>query len=143
MDSWWQASREICQSDRCEQTEGGPRARPTGGRTESEGKRRKEGGREAEIDAEGEKKGGREGGEGRKKRDANVMRGRPFSCCTNDQANGAASKNTNLQIVNTQPPLFNKCNEVGPSLPSLRYHKHAESKYSVKSTAFCEHPIAS
>ena len=77
MDSWWQASREICQSDRCEQTEGGPRAdrrrEQTGGRTESEGKRRREGGREAEIDA-GERR--REGGEGRKKRDANVMRAR-------------------------------------------------------------------
>ena len=68
---------------------------------------------------------------------------RPVSCCSNDQANGAASKNTNLQIVNTQPQLFNECNEVGPSLPSLRYHKHAQSKYSVKRTAFCEHPIAS
>ena len=115
-------------------------SRPTGGRTESEGKRRREGGREAEIDA-GERR--REGGEGRKKRDANVMRGRPVSCCSNDQANGAASKNTNLQIVNTQPQLFNECNELRLSLPLLRYHKHAQSKYSVKRTAFCEHPIAS
>ena len=118
-------------------------SRPTegaDGRADRERGKTSEGGREAEIDA-GERR--REGGEGRKKRDANVMRGRPVSCCSNDQANGAASKNTNLQIVNTQPQLFNECNEVGPSLPSLRYHKHAQSKYSVKRTAFCEHPIAS
>ena len=94
MDSWWQASREICQSDRCEQTEG----RPTDG---ADGRTENVGGREAEIDAEGGREREKEGGgEGHKKRDANVMRGRLVSCCSNDQANGAASKNTNLQIVN-------------------------------------------
>ena len=95
----------------------------------------REGGKQRLMPREGEKEGG--GGEGRKKRDANVMRGRPVSCCSSDQANGAASKNTNLQIVNTQPQLFNKCNEARLCLPLLRY----QLENSVKRKTFCEHRI--
>ena len=99
MDSWWQASREICQSDRCEQTEGGRAEGGTDRQTEGPTGRKERGeenvgGRQRLMPRRGRGKtrGGRCAGN-----DA-----RAVSCCNNDTTNGAGKiTTTNSQKVNT------------------------------------------